>query len=366
MPKVSIIIPVYNVQNFLQECLESVVTQTLKEIEIICVNDGSTDESLSILEKYALKDNRIKIINKTNAGYGHTMNVGMDKASGEYIGIVESDDFVTTDMYRRLYEIAQSNDIDIIKADFYNFVDKHKNIKKTYRSLTYGKKDYYKKILNPAETKEVFKFIMNTWSGIYKKRFLDKYKIRHNETPGASYQDNGFFFQTFSLAKKIYFLDEPLYMKRMDNPHSSIHSREKVFSMKDEYDFIRNFLEKNPILLERYLGVYWFKKFHNYLFTYNRVAPEYKTMFLDHFSTEFENALDRREIEEKVFSTTDIKTMHKIVSSPEKFHKEESRGKLYKLFRKMLVQYPAIVYRSLKENGLRETAVLIKRKFLSN
>ena len=93
MPKVSILIPIFNVEKYLRQCLDSAVNQTLKDIEIICINDGSTDSSLEILKEYAKVYNSIKIINKQNTGYGHSMNCGLKLAKGEYIGIIESDDF---------------------------------------------------------------------------------------------------------------------------------------------------------------------------------------------------------------------------------------------------------------------------------
>ena len=99
MIKLSVIIPVYNVEQYLGECLESVIKQTLKDIEIICVNDGSTDNSLEIIKKFARKDERIKIIDKPNSGYGDSMNKGLETETGEYIGIVESDDFIEPDMF---------------------------------------------------------------------------------------------------------------------------------------------------------------------------------------------------------------------------------------------------------------------------
>ena len=99
MAKVSIIIPTYNVEMFLDECLESIQRQTLQDIEIICVNDGSTDHSLEIIKKYAENDPRFVIVDKENGGYGKAMNVGLDKATGEYIGIVEPDDYVPLAMY---------------------------------------------------------------------------------------------------------------------------------------------------------------------------------------------------------------------------------------------------------------------------
>ncbi|HIU67085.1 MAG TPA: glycosyltransferase, partial [Candidatus Caccomorpha excrementavium] len=111
--KVSVVVPVCNVEQYLRECLDSIMGQTLREIEIICVNDGSSDSCMDILREYAQADTRIKVINKVNAGYGHTMNLGIDMAQGEYIGIVESDDFVVPEMYQELYDIATAHDLDL-------------------------------------------------------------------------------------------------------------------------------------------------------------------------------------------------------------------------------------------------------------
>ena len=116
--KVSVIVPTYNVEPYLRECMDSIIGQTLKELEIICVNDGSTDGSLAILKEYAEKDSRVVLIDKQNAGYGCAMNDGLDRATGEYIGIVEPDDFVDSHMYEDLYRIAKEKDLDVIKGRF--------------------------------------------------------------------------------------------------------------------------------------------------------------------------------------------------------------------------------------------------------
>lgn len=113
MAKVSIIVPVYNVEKYLRKCLDSLINQTLKEIEIICVNDGSKDNSPKILEEYAKKDNRIIVINQENAGLSVARNSGIDIAKGEYIGFVDSDDWVDLDFFEKLYYSATSNDADI-------------------------------------------------------------------------------------------------------------------------------------------------------------------------------------------------------------------------------------------------------------
>ena len=117
MPKVSVIIPVYNVEKHLERCLDSVVNQTLKDIEIICVNDASTDNSINILKKYAQKDKRINIIDlPENLGAGNARNKALDIAKSEYIGFIDSDDFVDLDFYKKLYSKAKTENAQVAKG----------------------------------------------------------------------------------------------------------------------------------------------------------------------------------------------------------------------------------------------------------
>ena len=116
---ISIVIPVYNVEKYLRECLDSIINQTFKDLEIICVNDGSPDNSLSILQEYAAKDSRVVIISKENGGYASAINTGIDVAQGEFIQIVESDDFCDINMCKDMYEKIKDSDADFITADFY-------------------------------------------------------------------------------------------------------------------------------------------------------------------------------------------------------------------------------------------------------
>lgn len=114
MPKVSIIIPVYNVEKYLRECLDSVINQTIKDIEIICVNDGSTDNSLNILEEYALRDKRIKIINKKNGGLASARNEGLKYISGTLCHFLDSDDYIEPNLYENAINIFQNFNIDYL------------------------------------------------------------------------------------------------------------------------------------------------------------------------------------------------------------------------------------------------------------
>ena len=114
-PKVSLVIPCCNVERYVEQSVRSAMNQSLRNIEIICINDGSTDSTLSILQKLANEDSRICIIDKPNSGYGNSMNIGFDAAHGEYVGILESDDFIDELMLEVFYDLAKSNDAEVVK-----------------------------------------------------------------------------------------------------------------------------------------------------------------------------------------------------------------------------------------------------------
>lgn len=345
MPKVSIIIPTYNVEEYLRECMESVVNQTLRDIEIICINDGSTDGSLKILQEYAGRDDRIVLIDKMNEGYGVGMNTGIEHASGEYIGIVEPDDYVPPDMYEELYYTASENDLDFVKADFYRFT---KDSRTGELNLIYNRLDAsgenYNQVICPFEKPYVTKFIMNTWSGIYRREFLEEHHIRHNTTPGAAFQDNGFFWQTFMYAKRCMFVDKPYYMNRRDNPNSSVKNKTKVYCMNVEYDFIRDiFMQKeNKELWERFKYYYNYKRYYSYLFTLGRISEEFKKEYVERFSREFRRAESQEELGLQVFSPNTRKKLGILIRNPKVYYwkyvkfAESPAGRLLRKIKKKL------------------------------
>lgn len=321
MPKVSIIVPTYNVEAYLVECMESITNQTLKDIEIICINDGSTDGSLAILKSYAEKDKRIVLVDKENGGYGIGMNIGMSLATGEYIGIVEPDDFVPVNMFGDLYKIAKENDLDFVKADFYRFERAtNGDMFLTYNHLD-RKNQYYNQVFDPSHTPEAIRFIMNTWSGIYRKAFLDEHNIRHNETPGASFQDNGFWFQTFAFAKRGMVIDKPYYMNRRDNPNSSVKNVQKIYCINAEYDHIRDILIEYPETWERFKTYYTLKRFHNSVATLRRISNEFKRDYVERFSKEMKRARDLGEMDEELFTAAERDNLHLLMNQPAVYYK---------------------------------------------
>lgn len=317
--KVSVVIPIFNVELFLPQCLESVLVQSLKDIEVICVNDGSTDNSLNILLEYAEKDNRIKIIDKDNAGYGHTMNMGMDMAKGEYIAIVESDDWILQDMLKTLYKTAKKNKLDFVKSDFYRFFGEGENIIKNYFDVD-PTGEYYNKVISTSQSHETYTMLMNTWTGLYKTDFLRKNCIRHFETPGASYQDNGFWFKTFAYGKRVMFIPEAFYMYRRDNPNSSVKNKEKVYAMDTEYELIHNFLNEKGNLSE-YIDAFTYAKYHNFHFTMNRIAREFKKEFLENTANNFREMIINNEFDPSLLDENDQYTLNWIINDTENYYK---------------------------------------------
>ena len=214
-PKVSIVIPSLNSINYIDECLQSVINQTLKDIEIICVDANSTDGTLEYLKDLEKKDRRVKVIVSDKKSYGYQMNLGINAANGEYLGIVESDDYIKLDMYERLYKVAKEQDCEVLKCDLERFWGNRENrvfkyAPISYRDDLYGKL-FNKKDLNTLKTFSIISPLKDTFNmnqpGLYRLDFINKFNIRFNETPGASYQDNGFWFMMHVLAQKIYLLN---------------------------------------------------------------------------------------------------------------------------------------------------------------
>ncbi|MCD7857506.1 MAG: glycosyltransferase [Clostridiales bacterium] len=321
-PKVSVVLPIYNVEDYLNEALYSLSVQTLNEMEFLCVNDGSTDGSMAIIQEYANVDKRFRILDGPNGGYGKAMNRGIDAARGKYLGILEPDDFVPPKMFQVLYRTASKNQLDFVKADFYRFVvNKDGSLKKTLFRLT-NDKSYYNRLVNPSEDIQTFKFEMNTWNGIYSLDFLNRWHIRHNETPGASYQDNGFWFQTFCRATRAWFLDRAFYMNRRDNPNSSVFNRKKLYCVTDEYRYLWNWMSQEPELLEKFTPIFYAKKFSNSIVTYRRLAPEYQLEYLHHICDEFRPALAAGVLDEELLGNTYWKQLHEILADPDAYHEK--------------------------------------------
>lgn len=232
MSKISVIIPIYNCEQYLEKCLNSLINQTLKDIEIILINDGSTDNSLKIIEKF--DDTRIKLINKENGGQSSARNKGLEIANGEYIGFIDSDDWIDSDYYEKLYNTALKYNADIAMTDFIRIgPNKHKirlNIKseKVYKTIE-------EKIQIANALKEGC-----IWNKIYKKEILTN--LRFNE--GMYFEDGPFTIKALFNSKTLVTVPDTFYYY-YQNPKSTVKTmdakkrNDKQKSKREILDFFK-------------------------------------------------------------------------------------------------------------------------------
>jgi glycosyltransferase involved in cell wall biosynthesis len=244
MYDISVIIPVYNVERYLKECLNSVCNQTLENIEIICVNDGSTDSSESILNEYADKDDRIKIISQANQGLGAARNRGLENASAQYVYFLDSDDYIDLTTLEKLFNNAVSNSSDVVLFKFQN-VDDNKNLHKRgiefkidkifgdidYNDFSFTYSDVKRHVMNSA---------FSACLKLYRRDFIEKFRFPE----ALHFEDVPVHVQVMLEAEKISFVPEFLYYYR-SNPDSILNSNTKGFDIFKVIDMVEDYLKEN-------------------------------------------------------------------------------------------------------------------------
>ncbi len=216
-PKISVVVPIYKVENYLRECVDSILNQTLKDIEVILVDDGSPDGCPEIVDNYAKHDKRVVAVHQKNAGYSTAVNRGIAMATGEYIGIIESDDWIEPTMYEKLYANAKKYDTDVTKGMFtsYNSTLPLGTRDEVFRNFLGIDLDLAPdEAFEIAEWPQLVGFHASIWSAIYRASFIKKIKIP--ETAGASYQDLPFMADFYCRAKRISVVKEPFVHWRND------------------------------------------------------------------------------------------------------------------------------------------------------
>ncbi len=245
MTKVSVIIPVYNVEKYLRECLESVVRQTLRDIEIICVDDGSTDGSPDILREFAQNDKRFVIISQSNQGQGVARNKGIENAKGEYIAFVDPDDWIEVDAFEKLYDFSVKNSAEITHFNYkeylngnYKYKDLSKKFLKKYKynvlkNLYYSYKNMGKNFLVDLDISCCTYFI--------KREFLNKNNVRF--APYRIAEDHLFTVKNVLLAPKIFFINEYFYNYRVREGSSVENLSDENFCVFDIISLLSEFVD---------------------------------------------------------------------------------------------------------------------------
>lgn len=307
--KVSVLVPVYNVEKYLAACLDSLVNQTLKEIEIICINDGSVDDSLNIISDYARNDGRIVVINKKNSGYGDSMNIGLKKAKGEYIAIVESDDFIELDACEKLYKLAKRYDADIVRANYYYHTDSGDEIHESIKEQTL---EYPQSIMDDSR---ILYEAPAIWSAIYRREFLKESHIEFLPTPGASYQDTGFNLKALCMAKRIVYSKEAYLHYRTDNDNSSVKSSKKADYVLKEYVEAEKYLDEMKVPIEiRYM--IQAVKFNAFYWNLLRLSNSLMMPFLKKMRANLKSANKRGLLKKQYFSLGHWTALWVVINMP--------------------------------------------------
>ena len=239
-PKVSVIIPSLNTAAYLRECMDSVLAQTLSELEIWFIDAGSTDGTLTIIEEYMGRDERIRLLHSDKKSYGYQVNLGIAQAKGEYVAIVEPDDYLERDAYEKLYQVAKQTMADYVKgtADFFFRLTENTDYRIPY--LMFSEAEYARQngMIATSPKRDASIILKDTflWNGLYRASLIRQ--IQLNETKGAAYQDIGFLMQLFCLSEKAIFIRDKVYHYRNGDGNASAYHRNAFAFLKQEYMFI--------------------------------------------------------------------------------------------------------------------------------
>lgn len=270
MPKISVLMPILNAAAYLRECMDSVVGQTLKDIEIIPIDAGSTDGSWEILEEYAKRDSRIRLIRSDRKSVGYQYNLGLAEAKGKYIGFVESDDYIALDMFEILLGYAEKYELDWVKSNYVCFMD----YPQAGRQMIPVNDEKYCKteaVFNPQECPKQYIREIFICRGIYNTDFIRRNGIRLNETAGAAFQDTGFILQAFMYATRAFYINDYLYYYRRDNGGASSHQVNTIRYEIDEVEYITGLIRKDAALYDLFWQVNYIRAVERFLSAYERV-----------------------------------------------------------------------------------------------
>ena len=256
---VSVIVPIYNAGPYLEQCLDSIVEQTHKDLEIILLNDGSTDDSLATMQRYAAQDERIKVIDKQNQGYGATCNRGLAEATGTWISIVEPDDWIESGMYADMLAFAAKfaeagTPLDIVKTPYWRIwmpdTKQQRKFNCSYKNRIHPTKQPFA----IADAAHLLCHHPSIWSAIYRKSFLDEHNIRFKEIPGAGWADNPFLVETLCQTDRIGYFDTAYYCYREETPEKSKNfARSNTLLPLERWNDMMDVLERLDITDERIL-----------------------------------------------------------------------------------------------------------------
>lgn len=286
MVKVSVVIPVYNVEDFLGECLDSITNQTLDDIEIICVNDGSSDRSLEILNEYASNDDRFTVVSQENGGHAVATNRGISLAKGEYLYLMDSDDILKLNALEDTVKIAEEKNVDFVIFQAINYyMDKNEYKEQENYSMNKLADFVGEDVFNWRDIKEyLFSITVTPWSKIYRRDFIEKSGAKFPE--GLVFDDNVFFWEVLFSAEKIAFYRQHLFTRRWYSSSSTTAGDRRFIDSLTIYDMIWDVFKRFGVFEEFKKDLYYRKMvIANMRFT--KIKDEFKEEYFEAMQKNF-------------------------------------------------------------------------------
>lgn len=363
MAEITVILPSYNVVDYIGECLESVVTQTFRDIEILCIDAGSTDGTRNIIDKYRKADERIKLFISPQKSFGYQMNLGISMVKSPYVAFVETDDYVLPDMLKTLHRLAEEHDADIVKADFDNVVRLSDGQTWSLREgFGISETKYYDRVISLKKHPELYIAEYLYWRGLYKREFLIQHGLCFQETPGASNQDIGFSYQLYLHADRVYFTREAFYQYRRNRAESSNYCRDALDRLMQEYKYIEEKVKPRAEGTRQLQPYYWQRLFRQVL-TRIRLFAAYgdkvqePLQALVYFQGLFEKAEQDGEIDEMLWNAADLRELFMFLSDVEayvQYHKlayAAKRRQMSEFVEKVRARYDVVIFGCGQEGG---------------
>lgn len=283
-PRVSVVLPVYNTEGYLRQCLDSLLAKTFDDIEIVCVNDGSTDKSLKIIEEYLKKDDRVKLVTQEHQGRAAARNKGRYLARGEYICFMNSSDYAKPDMIDKLYQNAKEYESDISMCTVTLLDKTTMGFKDDNFSLDLFSEDYNERSFSPQETYEfMFKINVNSINKLFRREFLEKNNIVFLNS--IHYEEYLFFTQAYITAANISILRNPLIVHRINETNSKKEDSKKL-DLFAVMKLIKEFLLRKKLYKE--LKYHFEKAKRNILVDFYKTIKSHRVKFIYRFKLFFE------------------------------------------------------------------------------
>ena len=342
MAEISVIIPVYNVEKYLEQCLDSVINQTFKDIEIICVNDGSTDNSRKILEEYKNKDSRIIIVDKENGGLSSARNAGFRVAKGAFVSFIDSDDWVSFEFLEKLYKNITTLNTNISICAVHQFDENTQNIDDSvpYFTLEYFDSSFDNRVFSYEDTKP---FLMDVpvmaWNKLYRKSFLDENKAIFPE--GLIWEDGPFFFSIYFKTKQVSIIRDFLYYYRINRKGSIIQKGGKSFiDIIDVVELMYNSI-KNLSCFDEIKYEFYYRKIDDIVYRYDLIDNIYKEAFSKKLRTK-KFLFDSKIFDSVIVENNFPYAYRRLLDIADRFHKLKAHINKYRV--KLMYKVMQILY----------------------